>query len=89
MRRRPSPGPVASCARPDWVASARREVEGFFAWQLIGGHLHALNPLPLVQGQQAYGVNCHVQAALECYRATGEDALRAAGRAARLLVHGQ
>ena len=60
-------------ARPDWVASARREVEGFFAWQLIGGHLHALNPLPLVQGQQAYGVNCLVQAALECYRATGDD----------------
>ena len=60
-------------ARPDWVASARREIEGFFAWQLIGGHLHALNPLPLVQGQQAYGVNCLVQAALECYRATGEE----------------
>lgn len=60
-------------SRPDWVASARREVEGFFAWQLIGGHLFALNPLPLVQGQQAYGVNCLVQAALECYRATGDD----------------
>jgi len=59
--------------RPDWVASARREVEGFFAWQLIGGHLHALNPLPLVRGQQSYGVNCLVQAALECYRATGDD----------------
>lgn len=60
-------------SRPDWVVSARREVEGFFAWQLVGGHLHALNPLPLVQGQQAYGVNCLVQAALECYRATGEE----------------
>lgn len=59
--------------RPDWVVSARCEVEGFFAWQLIGGHLFALNPLPLVQGQQAYGVNCIVQAALECYRATGDD----------------
>jgi len=60
--------------RPDWIASARREVDGFFAWQLLQGHVHALSPLPESSGQQAYGINCLVQAALECHHATGDPA---------------
>lgn len=62
----------AVLGRTDWVAAARREVDGFFAWQLAGGHLHLLDPLPLPQGQQAYGIGCQVAAAVACYRATGQ-----------------
>jgi hypothetical protein len=58
--------------RADWIAAAAREVDGFFAWQAIGGQLHALDPLPRTWGQQVYGINCQVQAALELFRATGE-----------------
>jgi hypothetical protein len=60
--------------RPDWIASARREVDGFFAWQLTQGHIFTLDPLPLASGQQAYAINCLVQAALECFGATGDPA---------------
>lgn len=58
--------------RADWIATAAREVDGFFAWQAVGGQLHALDPLPRTWGQQVYGVNCQVQAALELFHATGE-----------------
>lgn len=58
--------------RSDWLAAAAREVEGFFAWQLATERLHALDPLPVVEGQQAYGVNGMVQAALALHAATGE-----------------
>jgi hypothetical protein len=56
----------------DWIAAARREVDGFFAWQLATTRLHEFGPLPVVAGQQAYGVNCMVQAALNLYHATGD-----------------
>ncbi len=55
-----------------WIAAAQHEVDGFFAWQLATERLHELGPLPLIAGQQAYGVNCMVQAALNLYHATGD-----------------
>ena len=55
-----------------WIAAAQREVDGFFAWQLATERLHELGPLPIVAGQQAYGVNCMVQAAINLYHATGD-----------------
>ncbi len=55
-----------------WIAAAQREVDGFFAWQLATERLHELAPLPIVAGQQAYGVNCMVQAAMNLFHATGD-----------------
>lgn len=55
-----------------WIAAAQHEVDGFFAWQLATERLHELSPLPVIGGQQSYGVNCMVQAALNLYRATGD-----------------
>jgi len=47
-------------------------VDGFFAWQLATERIHELQPLPLVAGQQSYGVNGMVQAALALHAATGK-----------------
>ncbi len=58
--------------RADWLLAAGREVDGFFAWQLAMERIHELQPLPLVAGQQAYGVNGMVQAALALHAATGK-----------------
>jgi hypothetical protein len=55
-----------------WIAAAQREVDGFFAWQLATERLHELTPLPVIGGQQSYGVNCMVQAAINLYHATGD-----------------
>jgi len=58
--------------RADWLLAAGREVDGFFAWQLATERIHELQPLPLVAGQQSYGVNGMVQAALALHAATGK-----------------
>lgn len=58
--------------RPDYIASARREVETLFAWQLANERAHEIGVLPRLEGQQVYGVNCFVQACVNLYRATGE-----------------
>jgi hypothetical protein len=58
--------------RDDYIASARREVDTFFAWQLATERVQELGVLPFRQGQQAYGTNSIVQAAMNLFRATGE-----------------
>ena len=58
--------------RPDYVDSARRELDGFFAWQLATERVQEMGALPFRQGQQAYGTNSIVQAAMNVYRATGD-----------------
>lgn len=58
--------------RSDWIAGAKRELDLFFAWQLANERVHEMGALPFVQGQQSYGVNCMVQAAMAVHRATGE-----------------
>ena len=62
----------ALLGRADWLLAAGREVDGFFAWQLATERIHELQPLPLVAGQQSYGVNGMVGAALALHAATGE-----------------
>lgn len=62
----------ALLGRADWLLAAGREVDGFFAWQLATERIHELQPLPLVVGQQSYGVNGMVQAALALHAATGK-----------------
>lgn len=59
--------------RADYIASARREVEHFFAWQIATERIQEIGVLPFRQGQQAYGTNSLVQAAINLYHATGEQ----------------
>ncbi|HEY0603803.1 MAG TPA: sugar-binding protein [Herpetosiphonaceae bacterium] len=58
--------------RDDYVDSAKREIDGFFAWQLATERVQEFGALPFRQGQQAYGTNSIVQAAMNVYRATGD-----------------
>lgn len=58
--------------RDDYIASAQREVDTFFAWQLATERVQEMGVLPFRQGQQAYGTNSIVQAAMNLFRATGE-----------------
>lgn len=58
--------------RDDYVDSARRELDNFFAWQLATERVQEIGALPFRQGQQAYGTNSIVQAAINVYRATGD-----------------
>lgn len=62
----------AVLGRADYVESARREVDTFFGWQLATERVQELGALPFRQGQQAYGTNSIVQAAVNVYRATGD-----------------
>jgi hypothetical protein len=58
--------------RADYVESAKREVDNFFAWQLATERIQEMGVLPFRQGQQAYGTNSLVQAAINIFRATGD-----------------
>lgn len=58
--------------RDDYIESAKRELENFFAWQLATERIQEMGALPFRQGQQAYGTNSIVQAAMNVYRATGD-----------------
>ncbi len=56
--------------RQDWIDSAAREANTFFAWQLVGGLIKEIGVIPVREGQIAYGVNTLVQAFMELYHAT-------------------
>lgn len=58
--------------RDDYIESAKRELDNFFAWQLATERIQEMGALPFRQGQQAYGTNSIVQAAMNVYRATGD-----------------
>jgi len=58
--------------RQDYIDSAKRELDNFFAWQLATERIQEMGALPFRQGQQAYGTNSIVQAAMNVYRATGD-----------------
>lgn len=59
--------------RQDYIDGAKRELDGFFAWQLAGERIQEMGALPFRQGQQAYGTNSIVQAAANTWRATGDE----------------
>jgi len=65
--------------RDDYITSARREIDNFFAWQLATERVQEFGALPFRQGQQAYGTNSIVQAAINVYRATGDPRYAAIG----------
>jgi hypothetical protein len=65
--------------RSDYVDGAKREIDGFFAWQLATERVQEMGALPFRQGQQAYGTNSIVQAAMNVYRATGDTRYAAMG----------
>lgn len=58
--------------RDDYIAGAKRELDTFFAWQLATERIQEMGVLPFKQGQQAYGTNSIVQAAMNVFQATGD-----------------
>jgi len=60
--------------RRDWIDSAAREADTFFAWQLVAGLIKEIGVIPVREGQIAYGVNTLVQAFMELYHATNNPA---------------
>ena len=60
-------------SRPDWIASAQREADTFYARLLAGEMVGEWGVLPDEFPQIAYGVNSVVQALLALHQATGDD----------------
>ena len=60
-------------ARPDWIASAQREADTFYARLLAGEMVGEWGVLPDEFPQIAYGTNSLVQALLALHQATGDD----------------
>ena len=59
--------------RPEWVASARREADTFYARLLAGQMVGEWGVLPQEFPQIAYGVNSLVQGLVALHQATGDD----------------
>jgi hypothetical protein len=69
--------------RPEWIASAQREADTFFARLLAGQMVGEWGVLPDEFPQIAYGMNSLVQAFVALHEATGDDTYgRLAGLAA-------
>jgi hypothetical protein len=60
-------------SRPEWVASAQREADTFYARLLAGGMVGEWGVLPNEFPQIAYGANSLVQALVALHQATGDD----------------
>ena len=59
--------------RPEWVESARREADTFYARLLAGEMVSEWGVLPSTYPQIAYGVDSMTQGLLAIYQATGDD----------------
>jgi hypothetical protein len=59
--------------RPEWIASAKREADTFFARLLASQMVGEWGVLPVEFPQIAYGANSIVQALLALHQATGDD----------------
>ena len=59
--------------RPEWVASAQREADTFYARLLAGQMVGEWGVLPEEFPQIAYGTNSLVQALVALHQATGDD----------------
>lgn len=60
--------------RRDWIDSAAREADAFFAWQIVAGLIKEIGVMPVREGQIAYGVNTLVQTFMNLYHATNDPA---------------
>jgi hypothetical protein len=60
-------------ARPEWIASAQREADTFYARLLAGKMVGEWGVLPDEFPQIAYGTNSLVQALVALHQATGDD----------------
>jgi hypothetical protein len=60
-------------ARPEWVASARREADDFYARLLAGPMVAEWGVLPAAFPQIAYGLNSMTQGLLALHQATGDE----------------
>src|SRR5205823_9310110 len=69
--------------RPEWVESARREADTFYARLLAGEMVSEWGVLPSTYPQIAYGIDSMTQGLLALHQATGDDKYaRLAGLAA-------
>ncbi len=59
--------------RPEWVNSARREADTFYARLLAGEMVSEWGVLPFSYPQIAYGIDSMTQGLLALYQATGDD----------------
>lgn len=60
-------------ARPEWVASAQREADAFYARLLAGQMVGEWGVLPFAFPQIAYGADSIIQGLLALHQATGDD----------------
>ncbi len=60
-------------AHPEWVASAQREADAFYARLLAGSMVAEWGVLPFAYPQIAYGMDSIVQGLLALHQATGND----------------
>jgi len=58
---------------PEWVASAKREADSYFARLLAGTMVNEWGVLPFEYAQIAYGINSITQGLLVLKQATGDD----------------
>ncbi len=65
--------------RPDWIESAKREIEGFYKRMLFSFDLTDIKPYPERNDQINYGIAPIVQAFIECGDITGDTTYKMMG----------